>query len=244
MGCPSLTPPTLLQFTPEKIKRVPHPLDRRTRRHFLALRRALFQMRRRLLIHRHSLAQQMPRLPILLKIRFPGIRAERHISPSRQLFLRNDVPRVFRNDVRRQEIKCPARIVRIVLPHGTHIPSPVLHRGGLHLHARKVSRLAHHEIETVGISPRPAHRQSMFHRPHHEHRLAPLPPWLRLLDNPRLPPLHATPPLFYIVIPTNSSPVIPTNSSPVIPTKRNDWRTPIVPRVEGPCVSRQAPSLH
>jgi len=38
-----------------------------------------------------------------------GIRAEGHISPSRQFFLRNEVPHVFRNDISRQEIERPAR---------------------------------------------------------------------------------------------------------------------------------------
>jgi len=39
---PALTPPALPELTPEEIKRVLHPLPRRTHRHFLLLSRTLF----------------------------------------------------------------------------------------------------------------------------------------------------------------------------------------------------------
>src|SRR5258708_5456302 len=129
-----------------------------------------------LVVNLGAIPQQVPCLAIgrILRLRRLGIDRDPRLPQNH--FRGNDVPGVIPDNVSRQIVK---RAGRIRLPSGAAHPAGItsllqLEDGGLHLHRHKVPRPSHHTVITPRISPRPAHRQIMIGRPHHEMHLSPL----------------------------------------------------------------------
>src|SRR5579864_4226206 len=132
----------------------------------------------------------MPRLPILFILWHGAAQADRS-HPANRL-LGNDVPRVLQYRVGRNKIERSRTVLLIIALEITDISfrAGLLCDRAFHLHCHKLPRTTNHAIKPSRVAKRLAYLQTALRRPRHKHRLRPLPSFLIVSNNFRLPFIH------------------------------------------------------